>query len=269
MAAIDPRTTRWLAWLAPFALLGLVLGAQTDWGRALKRPPVAESPVVPAPVATALLPDFRVEGGVESLKTTVERPLFNATRRPAPTALAEAPKPVIQRGQFVLAGTLVTDTVAIAYLRDAGGGGKSRSVRVGESVNGMKVAEVKPDRVRLALGDEFEDLDLKVQKGPKTTIAAAPATAPGGPAAAPAAQGGAAPVATGAPPAGRPATRVRGSVSQAGAPGTDGAENLRAARRAAREAERAASASGSSTPTPAAPQNAWGDVHNRMQNRTR
>lgn len=267
MAALDPRFTRWLAWLAPFALLALVLGLQTDWGRALKRPPLADAPVVPAPVATVLLPDFRVEGGIASLKATVERPLFNATRRPAAAAIAEAPKPVIQRGQFVLAGTMVTDKVAIAYLREGGPTGKSRSVRVGESINGMKVAEVTPDRVRLALGDEFEDLDLKVAKGPKTTVAVAPPAAAAAPGAAPP-PGGAS--ATGAQPVRAPvAPRVRGAVPQAGAPGTDGAANLRAARRSAREAERASATAGGAAPDAnanAAP-STWGDVYNRMQNR--
>ena len=60
MSALDPRITRWLYWLAPFALLALAIGIQTGWGRNLKLAPLAEAPVVPAPVATAVAPEFRI-----------------------------------------------------------------------------------------------------------------------------------------------------------------------------------------------------------------
>ena len=61
----------------------------------------------------------------------------------------------------------------------------------GETINGLTVAEVKPDRVRLALGDESEELILKVQTNPKPTAVAARAcrrdraATPAAPAAAP------------------------------------------------------------------------------------
>ncbi|MFO1281211.1 MAG: hypothetical protein U1F51_01905 [Burkholderiales bacterium] len=238
MSTIVARIAVISAWLVPFALLGAIIGAETDWGREIRRPPPPEAPVAPAPVATSILPGSSLVGGLDTLSATVERPLFNATRRPAPAAVAEAPKPTIQRGQFALTGTMITGDVAIAYLKDATGTGKARSVKRGDTVNGMLVAEVGNDRVRLALGDETEDLALMVAKGPKTTApaGAAPAgttpaaSAPGAPA-----QGGA--VATGAGTGTGRGGRVRGAVAQAGAPGTDGAENLRAARRAARAAE--------------------------------
>ena len=75
----------------------------------------------------------------------------------------------MQRGQFALSGTLMVDGKATAFLREVNGG-KSRRVTQGESVNGMVVAEIRPDRVRLTLGDESEELALKVAVGPKTTI---------------------------------------------------------------------------------------------------
>jgi hypothetical protein len=78
---------------------------------------------------------------------------------------------------------MITDQGAVAYLKETSGNAKSRSVKKGDSVNGMLVAEVAPDRVKLTLGDETEDVELKVAKGPKTTVqptavAAAPASAP-------------------------------------------------------------------------------------------
>jgi hypothetical protein len=230
MSAVDPRLSRWLVWLAPFALLALAIGWQTDWGRELRRPPPPETPVTPAPVATTVLPEFRIEGGVASMAATVERPLFNATRRPAPPAVADAAKSSIQRGQFTLTGTLVTDKTAIAFLRETGGAGKARSVRKGESINGMTVAEVTSDRVRFTMGDDAEELELKVAKGPKTTVQ-------------PAAEGAqqAPQQAAGAPQPPPPGQGDVGGVRRAAQGGLSGpgaaGDNLRANRRAARAAE--------------------------------
>ena len=66
----------------------------------------------------------------------------------------------------MLTGTLIIDGKATAFLRE-NAGGKSRRVAQGEQINGMMVAEVKPDRVKLTLGDESEDLVLKVAIGPR------------------------------------------------------------------------------------------------------
>ena len=105
-----------------------------------------------------------------------------STRRagPAPVAAAEAAKKRLQPGQFVLTGTLIVDGKATAFLRE-NAGGKSRRVAQGEQINGMMVADVKPDRVKLTLGEESEDLLLKVAAGPKTTtqpVVAAASRAP-------------------------------------------------------------------------------------------
>lgn len=272
MSPIASRIASVSLWAVPFAILIAVLGVETDWGREWKRPLPPETATAPAPVAAAILPGASLVGGLETLAVTVERPLFNATRKPAPPAVVEAPKPTIQRGQFTLTGTMVADGVAIAYLKDASGSGKARSVRKGESVNGLLVAEVGADRVRLTMGEESEDLELKVAKGPKVTAPAAAPVAPGAPATAAtpgAAQGGAVPVGTGTARGGR----IRGNVAQAGAPGTDGAENLRAARRAARGAEaqqNAAAAGADGQPqraAPTTPQQSWDATYERMRQR--
>jgi hypothetical protein len=75
----------------------------------------------------------------------------------------------MERGQFALTGTLMVDGKATAFLRETAGG-KARHVAAGETINGMTVAEIHPDRVRFALGDESEEIVLKVAAGPKTTI---------------------------------------------------------------------------------------------------
>lgn len=180
MNAMPAEARGWLAWVLPSALLLLVILWQVDWGRAVHREPPEEGSARPQPLTLTVLPEYRSPEGADATRDTIERTLFNPTRRPAPTALAEAVKPRLQRGQFALAGTLVVDGKATAFLREVQGG-KPRRVMEGEQINGMTVAEVKPDRVKLVLGDESEDLPLTVAKGPKTTVQpviAAPNTGP-------------------------------------------------------------------------------------------
>jgi hypothetical protein len=83
----------------------------------------------------------------------------------------------LQTGQFVLTGTTVIDQKATALLREVNGG-RSRRVQQGETINGMLVAEVRSDRVKLTIGPDAETLTLKVAVGPKTTIQPQVAVAP-------------------------------------------------------------------------------------------
>jgi hypothetical protein len=158
---------RTLVWLAPVAFLVLLLMWQTDWGRAFASSPAPETTPAPQPLTLGLLPEYRPAAVNPGSNDAVERTLFNPTRRPAPSAVAAEVKPRIQRGQFALSGTLMVDGKAIAFLREVQGG-KSRRVVQGETVNGMTVSEIRPDRVKLSVGDESEDLTLKVATGPKT-----------------------------------------------------------------------------------------------------
>jgi hypothetical protein len=184
------RAVAW--WLVPLVALALVIGLETDWGRELRKLPPAAEPIAAKPVVTALLPDFEIPGGAAARSDTVNRTLFNPTRRAAPALASEAAKPKIQRGQFALTGTMVLDGKSTAFLREISGG-KARRVRQGEQINGMTVAEVKADRVKLTLGDEAEELTLKVALNPRPTaqpvVAAPPVTPPPAAAAAGAGQG--------------------------------------------------------------------------------
>jgi hypothetical protein len=169
-------------WLLPFLALSLVIAWEADWGRKWRHVPVTDGVVVPQPVVVAVLPEYKPTAAPATQQDIVERSLFNPTRRPAPAAAAEAKKR-LQPGQFVLTGTLIIDGKATAFLRE-NTGGKSRRVAQGDQVNGMLVADVKPDRVKLTLGDESEDLVLKVAAGPKTTtqpVTTPPPSAPGTP----------------------------------------------------------------------------------------
>lgn len=176
---------RWrghLWWLVPVLALGVLLGVELGWGQQVHRLPQPGPLIEARPVTPALLPEYKVEGGLPGRVETVNRTLFNPTRRPAPTAVAaDTARPQIQRGQFVLTGTSLAGERNIAFLKEVSGG-KSRTVRQGEQLNGMLVAEVKPDRVRLTLGGDSEELMLKVATGPRTTASPTPqAAAPASP----------------------------------------------------------------------------------------
>jgi hypothetical protein len=268
--AMDRWRSR-LWWLVPVLALGVLLGIELGWGRQVHRLPEPGPALESRPVTPALLPEYKIEGGLAGRAETVNRTLFNPTRRPAPTAVADTGRPQMQRGQFVLTGTSLAGERSIAFLKEVAGG-KARTVRQGEQINGMQVAEVKSDRVRLTLGGDAEELVLRVAAGPKTTVNPIP------PVAAP--PGGANPAANpfgGAPPA-----------PQLGAPAgaqSDPAQLLEQRRRAARAATATEAAPppapvpGRSTLLPgstqpaagqgaaASPDPAWNEVYERMRQR--
>ena len=172
--------SRWrsrLWWLVPALALGVLLGIELGWGRQVHRLPEPPPALEARQVTPALLPEYKIEGGLAGRVETVNRTLFNPTRRPAPTAVVDAGKSQMQRGQFILTGTSLAGERSIAFLKEIAGG-KSRTVRQGEQLNGMLVAEVRSDRVRLTLGDDSEELVLKIAAGPKTTVNPAPAPSP-------------------------------------------------------------------------------------------
>jgi hypothetical protein len=173
--AMDRWRSR-LWWLVPVLALGVLLGIELGWGRQVHRLPEPGPALEARPVTPALLPEYRIDGGLAGRAETVSRTLFNPTRRPAPTVVADAGRPQMQRGQFVLTGTSLAGERSIAFLKEVAGG-KSRTVRQGEQINGMLVTEVKSDRVRLTLGGDSEELVLKVAAGPRTTAGPTPPVA--------------------------------------------------------------------------------------------
>ena len=173
--AIDNRVRAWTIWALPFVVIGLAIAWETDFGHALKHRPATDGAITPQPVNIALLPEYAFDGCIESRRETVERTLFNPTRRPAPPQQASATQGAFPRGQFVLTGTTVVGNKATALLREVNGG-RSRRVQQGETINGATVAEVRADRVKLTLGSDSEELTLKVAAGPRVTLQ--PAVAP-------------------------------------------------------------------------------------------
>ena len=273
------RLRAWLWWLVPFAALALLLGIETDWGRSMQRLPGPVPAIEAKPVTTALLPEYRIDGGLGAHEETVSRTLFNPTRRPAPAQTGDNARSSMPKGKYVLTGTAVAGDRHIAFLKEVSGG-KSRVVRQGDQINGVLVATVAADRVRFTQGDDAEELVLKVAAGPKTTLPPAPP-----PAAAPAA--GSAPLPGAVPPAtpaaGQP---TAGAANAAGAAqrqrrvrpmGTPNAQATGTAQEAAGAAPAGepaptpapaatpAAATGSGNPASSNP--GWNDVFERMRQR--
>jgi hypothetical protein len=243
------QSTLW--WLVPLVALAGTFGWETDWGRSVEKRPEPAPPIEAKPVATALLPEFEIPGGIAARGETVERTLFNPTRRPAPQVAQDGSGPSqMKRGQFALTGTMLIEGKSTAFLREVAGN-KPRRVHAGETVNGMRVAEVKADRVVLTLGDESEEVVLKVATNPRPTPQPVAAGAPVQPAA----------VAAAAPAAARQAPNAQAAAAPPGA--QTAIERRRAARAAA-----AAAAAGGGTQQPAAEgSNPWDRINQQYQQR--
>jgi len=232
MSALPPslnaaRARAWAWWVLPIVALALLVGWETDWGRQIVRVPSSPPPIEPKSITPAVLPDYQIAGGLPAHAETVERTLFNATRRPAAVLAADSGPGVLKPGQFQLMGTAVSGDRNVAFLKELAGG-KTKVVRQGEKINGLLVASIQADRVKFTLGGDSEELLLKVAPGPKTTIAAAPPPAAPGVAS----PGAAAPVAA----AQARAAAAQAAASAAASGGTaQAAQSARAARRAARQ----------------------------------
>jgi hypothetical protein len=176
------------------ALIGLlilvaivVIGWETGWARYL-------SPGVPKFESgqrksdeIALLPPFTLPPVDPTFKETVERPLFNQTRRPNPPALAATPQaPAMEKGKYRLTGTSVNAELSTAFLVDTRTG-KTLRVAKGAVVDPLgsqliKLERVDPTGVVLKFGDESETLSLTTSK---STMVAQVTPQPGVPGAPP------------------------------------------------------------------------------------
>lgn len=163
-ALVNIKRLALLAWALVNALLALAIGSELGWGENLHQPmPV---PVVhpSAPVEIALLPDFRLPAREKTYAATLERPLFVPSRSPAPPVPPPPPPPppTMQKGQFQLLGTTITDEVRIAIVKEVAGG-KVRQIQLNQTINGLRLEQVEPDRIVFTQYDDREELRLKIQ----------------------------------------------------------------------------------------------------------
>ncbi|HEV7409888.1 MAG TPA: hypothetical protein VGO01_15520 [Bradyrhizobium sp.] len=109
------------------------------------------------------------------LTATQERPIFSASRRPPPRAVAGPPiQPMIvsvakpaepDRPALLLIGAVVGDSDAIAVFLDRTNQGIVR-LRAGDSHAGWELSSVLPREVTLKKADQTEVLVLQRQDGP-------------------------------------------------------------------------------------------------------
>jgi hypothetical protein len=169
-----------VVWAIPFAVVVVALGYETHWGQGIAHEQPLPKASAPARVPVALLPEYAINGGVDARRETVERSLYNPPRRPAPPAApAAAAKGAAQHGQYALTGTTMMGKEATAFLREIKSG-KSHTVRQGETLNGVTVAEIASDHVTLKQDGDVEELSLKIASGPRSTVQIAAPTPPGG-----------------------------------------------------------------------------------------
>lgn len=203
------------------AILLVVIGIETGWGNRVRVPVPAESAARPAPVEAKLLPPFPLESPDAAYPETANRPLFIATRRQAPAAVAQA---TMNKGQFVLQGVTIVGDLRIALLRERAGN-KTHRLEKGREVNGITVAEIDADKVTLRQGGDSEVVSLLVQRpgtlpgpGPAGGAAAAITPSAAGPAAGPFPAPPAAPPAVALPSPGIPNTAAPGAPARLPSP---------------------------------------------------
>ncbi|WFU83869.1 hypothetical protein QA645_14340 [Bradyrhizobium sp. CIAT3101] len=141
----------------------------------------------PAPAASKPAPRGNPlwSAPLSALTATQERPIFSATRRPPPRAVAAAPaevartapppKPVEAPPPLMLVGAVVGEGDAIAILINRTDQ-KIVRLRQGESLDGWSLASVQPREVTFKQGDRSEVLALQRLDG-SPAPAGPPATA--------------------------------------------------------------------------------------------
>ena len=154
-------------------LLG-VIGFETQWGSSLRPSTLAIAGQMTRGGETSLLPVFSLPAIDAGFKETVERPLFTPSRRPVPLA-SSAGQPMMKKGQFRLAGTVINQDLPYAFLVEIATGKGVRVAKGGDILfSGISVAEIDAVRVVLKQGEETEELSLRTTSSPPRQAALPP-----------------------------------------------------------------------------------------------
>lgn len=207
MAPVNFKRLALLAWALVNTSLLVMIGQEWGAGANPGKPAAKLAAQGPQAVEIALLDDFRMPARERSYAQTLERPLFVPSRRksppvPPPPAAPPPPPPTMQKGQFLLQGTIIIDDMKIAVIKEIASG-KERQVVQGYTINGLLLELVAPDRIVFSQYGDQEEVRLKIQPSPKGATpprVVAPGTLRTAPApqAAPAQPGGWAPAPSGA-----------------------------------------------------------------------
>ena len=125
-----------------------------------------------APQGTPVAADGRAEPpvlprfdapSVDELAAIVERPLFTATRRPAPqaqrasAAVDNRPQSGLILGRYRLTGVVVTPTLRMVFVTQPGSR-KTIAVEIGKELDGWVVTEVERHAIVLKSGEREETI---------------------------------------------------------------------------------------------------------------
>lgn len=183
IALLNLKSLALSAWGLVNAVLLVGIGSELGWGEGLRQPLPMPEKLASLPVTVELHPDFQLPPREKAFKQSLERPLFVPNRRkaPPPPPPPPPPRPTMQKGQFQLVGTIITDEAKIAVVREIASG-KERQVFQGYIVNGLLLEVVEANRIVFTQYDDREEIRLKTQPSAKAAAKAKP-TAVGGQAA--------------------------------------------------------------------------------------
>jgi hypothetical protein len=178
-ARLDIKRLALLVWVLVNTALVLAIGNELGWGKDLHLIPPAPIVHPSAPVEITLPPDYSLPDREKTYAATLERPLFVPSRLQAPPP-PPPPPPAMKKGQFQLLGTTITDELKAAIVKEVASG-KVRQLELNQTINGLRLEQVEPDRVVFTQYDDREELFLKIQPSPKAPPPGQPASAPASP----------------------------------------------------------------------------------------
>ena len=116
-------------------------------------------------------PEYQIPSPADYLIIS-EQNLFHPERRVPPEKKEEAPLP---KPEFVLYGTLITDTTSVAYLEDlkaprntTGRGQRQVALKKGDALSGFTLKEIEPDKIVMVRGEEKMVVPIFDAQRPKT-----------------------------------------------------------------------------------------------------
>jgi hypothetical protein len=161
---------------------GFAFGEHVQWGKAFQVKPTLPRALPPQENEAKLLADYQLLAANQTAETAFmpiqDRTLFVPSRTLAPPPAAVVPPaPTMRKGQFVLTGAIVAGEQRIAYLRELATN-KTVSIKKGEAINGITVAEIEARKVVLKQYEENEELLLNVGLAAKYAPAPTPVPQP-------------------------------------------------------------------------------------------
>jgi hypothetical protein len=146
--------------LMPVFFLATILIAQFIWGDYYPADDVGD--VKPAAALPTAL-QFRLPPIDQAYTELLDRPINLPNRRQPPLPGVQKNKPTPARNvKFTLIGIVLTEGNNIALIRETANG-KVRSIKAGETINGLKLEKVEPDRIIFRKGATVQELKLTIE----------------------------------------------------------------------------------------------------------